>query len=261
MQNTSIMFGNLDLKHVPLGYEEGEPQAQLSISTLLPESLSPPQLVSSLNAKMEKDVKDVWPSGLSIYKDLMLVVDRDNKKIKIFDYTSTPPTIKFQFSGKAEHMLINPFDAVLMENGVVVVSDHGAEKVKMYDMTGQWIGDLSGEFHHPRGIAVTHSGKLVVIDGLLHRLTVHDRETGKVVHTIPATDDKGNKLLVDPFYVAVTDRDNIVVTDQAAPNLKLFSSEGRHLGSYGTYGTSSNEVLKPFGVCVDRLVLIYAFFC
>jgi hypothetical protein len=59
----------------------------------------------------------------------MVVVDRDNKKVKILDCTTSPPTVKFQFSGKAEHQLQNPFDAVLLENGVVVVTDTGAEKV------------------------------------------------------------------------------------------------------------------------------------
>ncbi|XP_070185409.1 E3 ubiquitin-protein ligase TRIM56-like [Littorina saxatilis] len=256
-QNMRIMFGALDLQRVPVEQEEVEPKARLTMSTLLPPPLDPPQLLSSLLVKQDGDAKDVWPSGLHVRKEKMVVVDRDNKKVKIFDCTSTPPKLKFQFSGKAEHKLLNPFDAVLLENGVVVVTDHGAEKVKVFDVTGRWIGDIAGEFRHPRGIAVTSQGHLVIVDGLLLQLTVHDPDSGKLLQTIAATDNSDNKLLVDPFYVAVTEQDNFVVTDHAAPNIKVFGADGQHLASYGTYGTSASEVLKPYGVCIDRYGQIF----
>ncbi|KAK7507617.1 hypothetical protein BaRGS_00001552 [Batillaria attramentaria] len=252
LQNMRIMFGTLDLQRVPINQEEGGPKAKLSISTLLPEPLDPPQLITSIPVKQENDCKEVWPSGLCLRKEKMVVVDRDNKKVKIFDCNSKPAKLTFQFSGKAEHMLKQPFDAVLLENGVVVVTDHEAEKVKIFDVTGKWIGDLEGDFRHPRGIAADNKGQLVVVDGLLLRLTVHDADNGKLVRTIPATDASGNKLLVDPFYVAITEAGHIVVTDHAAPNIKVFSMEGQHLATYGRYGTSASEVLKPYGVCVDR---------
>jgi hypothetical protein len=59
-------------------------------------------------------------------------------------------------------------------------------------------------------------------------------------------------VLVDPFYVAVTESDHLVVTDHAAPNIQVFTIDGQHLATYGTYGTSVSKVLKPYGVCVDR---------
>ena len=255
-QNMHIMFGRLDIQRKPMGGVEGEedepPTARLSISTLLPEPLNPPQLLCSVPVKQDSDPKEVWPSGMYVRKEKMVLVDRDNKMVKIFDCKSSPPVLKFQFCGKGEHKLINPFDAVLLENGVVVVTDHGAEKVKVFDITGRWIGDLAGEFRHPRGIAVTSQGQLVVVDGLLLRLTFHDPDTGKLLQTIPAKGSKEGKALVDPFYVAVMDGDNIVVTDHASPNIKVFSKEGKHLATYGTYGTSEKEVLKPYGVCVDK---------
>lgn len=251
-QNMRIMFGTLDIQRVPVEQGEVAPKARLSVSTLLPQPLDPPQLLCTVQLKQDDEPKEVWPSGLHVRKEKMVVVDRDNKKVKIFDCTSTPPKLKFQFSGKAEHELIHPFDAVLLENGVVVVTDHGAEKVKVFDVTGRWIGDLAGGFRHPRGISVTSQGHLVVVDGLLLQLTVHHPDTGKLLQTIPAKDSGDNQLLVDPFYVAVTDRGDFVVTDHAAPNIKVFSSEGQHLADYGTYGTNASEVLKPYGVCVDR---------
>ena len=262
-QNMRIMFGTVELRRVPVEHGEGGDEeeeeeeavpskARLSVSTLLPEPLDPPLLLCTLPLKLEDEAKEVWPSGLHVRKGSLAVVDRDNRKVKIFDCTSSPPRLKFQFSGKAEHRLVSPFDAVLLENGVVVVTDHGAEKVKVFDVTGRWIGDLAGEFRHPRGIAVSGEGHLVVVDGLLLQLSVHHPDTGKLLRTIPATDSDGHKLLVDPFYVAVTERGDLVVTDHAAPNIKVFSSEGQHLADYGTYGTSASEVLKPYGVCVDR---------
>lgn len=251
-QNMQIMFGDLNFYHVPLNKEEVESSGHLTIATLLPEPLNPAQLVDCIEAKLDDDAKEVWPSGLCVYRDLMVLVDRDNKKIKIFEHNSKVPKLKFQFSGMAEHKLVNPFDAVLLKNGVVVVTDYGAEKVKVFDVTGRWIGDICGDFRHPRGIAVTGKGQLVVVDSLLLQVTLHDMDSGQLLRTIPATDQSGNKLLVDPFYVTVMDDDKIIVTDHAAPNIKVFSVEGKHLATYGHYGTSASQVLKPFGICVDR---------
>ncbi|KAL8571845.1 hypothetical protein ACOMHN_033372 [Nucella lapillus] len=252
-QNMHIMYGKLDMNRIPMDQEDDVPRMRLSISTLLPEPLEPPSLICSLQVKQTVETKQVWPSGLDVRKEKMVVVDRDNKKVKIFDCTSTPPTLKFQFCGKAEHQLVNPFDAVLLEDGVVVVSDHGAEKVKVFDVTGRWIGDLHGEFRHPRGLAVTGQGQVVVVDGLLQRLTVHDPDSGKLVSTIPTQESSdGSQPLVDPFYVAVTEQGHFVVTDHAAPNIKVFSKDGASIITYGTYGTSASEVLKPYGVCIDR---------
>lgn len=252
LQNMRIMFGSLDLQKVPIDQQEVGPKAKLSISTLLPEPLDSPQLLATIQVKQEMDCREVWPSGLCVRKDKMVVVDRDNKRVKIFDCSSQPPKLTFHFTGKGEHTLNQPFDAVMLENEVVVVTDHEAELVKIFDVTGKWIGNLEGEFRHPRGIAATGDGQLVVVDGLLLRLTVHNADTGKLMRTIPATDASGNKVLVDPFYVVVTESGHIVVTDHASPNIKVFSLEGQHLANYARYGTSASEVLKPYGVCVDK---------
>ena len=71
------------------------------------------------------------------------------------------------------------------------------------------------------------------------------------IKTIEAKDNHGSKVLVDPYYVTVTPQNNIVVTDTAAPNIKVFSPEGKYLAIYGGYGTKSDQVLQPYGVCCD----------
>ena len=79
-----IMFGTLDLERVDLNKDQSQPpKSKLSISTLLPEPLSPPQLLVKVNAKVNEETKDVWPSGMHVRKDRMVLVDRDNKKVKV----------------------------------------------------------------------------------------------------------------------------------------------------------------------------------
>ena len=59
--------------------------------------------------------------------------------------------------------------------------------------------------------------------------------------------------LIDPYYIAWTLSGNLVVTDQASPNLKIVDSEtGDILSQSMDYGTGLEESLHPSGLCVDR---------
>ena len=98
---------------------------------------------------------------------------------------------------------------------------------------------------------VNNKGDIIVLDCQLKQLTIHNPQTGVKIKTIEAQDNHGSKVLVDPYYVTVIPQNNIVVTDTAAPNIKVFSAEGKYLANYGGYGTKSDQVLQPYGVCCD----------
>ena len=98
---------------------------------------------------------------------------------------------------------------------------------------------------------VNNKGEIIVLECQLKLLTIHNPQTGVKIKTIEAKDNHGSKVLVDPYYVTVTPQNNIVVTDTAAPNIKVISAEGKFLANYGGYGTKSDQVLQPYGVCCD----------
>ena len=76
---------------------------------------------------------------------------------------------------------------------------------------------------------VINKEDIIVLDCQLKQLTIHNPQTGVKIKTIEAKDNHGSKVLADPYYVTVTPQNNIVVTDTAAPNIKVFSPEGKYL--------------------------------
>ncbi|XP_041374496.1 B-box type zinc finger protein ncl-1-like [Gigantopelta aegis] len=246
-QNIAIMFGNLNIEKVPFNQEESK-QTSLTVASLMPTVLSPPELMQSFDMRGVNDSSDVWPTGLMVTNTNYIIVDRDNKMVKIFDKNGR---LENQFNGKDENRLGSPFDATILKNGNIAVTDYKSEDVKIFDPSGEFIRSIKGHFRYPRGITTNRKGDIVVVDCHRLQITTHSAETGECLSTISGTDEV-NKHLVDPYYIAVTDDDNFVVTDHAAPNIKIFNETGECLAQYGTYGTYQGQVLQPYGVCVDR---------
>lgn len=250
-QNIQIVFGKISIDHTAIGQpEEGfGAQGNLSISSVLPSVRNSVELMMSFDANGKNDSKDVWPTGLAITKrDEIVIADRENKTVKIYDVMGK---LKTEFSGQGENKLGSPFDIAILKTGDLAITDYEAEDVKIFSMNGVFQLKIKGNFKHPRGITTNSKGEIIVVDCQMKQITVHNAKTGKTVRTIEAKDSHGAKLLVDPYYVTVTPHDNIVVTDTAAPNIKVFSSDGLYLANYGGYGTRKEQVLQPYGVCCD----------
>ena len=246
-QNIAIMFGNLTLERVPFNEEDSE-QTSLIVASLLPTVLSPPEMIQSFDMKGITDSSEVWPTGLVITESNYIIVDRDNRMVKIFNKDGQ---LQQQFSGDNDNHLGSPFDATILKNGNIAVTDYKSEDVKIFDPSGRFVMSIKGNFRYPRGITTNRNGDIVVVDCHRLQITTHNPDTGECISIISGT-DAVNKHLVDPYYIAVTDDDNFVVTDHAAPNIKIFNQSGECLAQYGTYGTYQGQVLQPYGVCVDR---------
>ncbi|GFR82846.1 tripartite motif-containing protein 3 [Elysia marginata] len=73
-----------------------------------------------------------------------------------------------------------------------------------------------------------------------------------------ANDQFKSTALIDPYYIALTLSGDLVVTDQASPNLKIVDKEtGDILSQTMDYGTGEEESLHPSGLCVDRYGQIF----
>ena len=54
-----------------------------------------------------------------------------------------------------------------------------------------------------------------------------------------------------PWGVAVSDTDEIAVTDRANHRVQIFDSGGNHLRSFGCFGSNQGEFKFPCGICFD----------
>ena len=250
-KNIQTIFGRMGIEHAYIKESEDglATSGALSISSILPNVRNTVELMASFDAEGKADSKDIWPTGLAITKaDEIVIADRDNKVVKIYDALGK---LKTEIKGQGENKLGSPFDVAVLNNGDIAVTDHEAENVKVFAMNGALQLAIKGHFKHPRGITVNNKGDIIVLDCQLKQLTIHNPHSGVKIKTIEAKDNHGSKVLVDPYYVTVTPQNNIVVTDTAAPNIKVFSAEGKYLANYGGYGTKSDQVLQPYGVCCD----------
>ncbi|XP_067687854.1 tripartite motif-containing protein 2-like [Haliotis asinina] len=245
--NVQIMFGHLNISRVPFDQENSQ-QPHLVVSRLMPHILPTPQLMAVFDVKVDTDSVDAWPTGLSVTQEGFVIVDRDNKKVKIFDKDGK---LKRQFSGKGDHELSSPFDVTILPNSNIAVTDYKDEDVKIYDQSGNCVVAITGHCRHPRGITTNRNGQIIVVDCHLHQIMTFHQSSGELLSTIKAVDNNGGQLLIDPYYITVTDSGNMVITDQATPNLKILNSKGEILSQYGTYGTHQNQILQPYGVCID----------
>jgi sugar lactone lactonase YvrE len=256
-QNLQTLFGKLSNDMVPVGRTESTQLAgdELRITSVLPNVKNMAEFLLAFDSEGTDENRDIWPTGMSVTKkDNIVIVDRDNKKIKIFD--SVGKLLK-EFTGENDNKIGIPFDITVLENDTVAVTDYEKENVKVFTQDGNHVLTISGFFKHPRGITTNSKGEILVVDCRQQRITVHDPKSGNLIKTIEAEDQKGNKVLVDPYYIATTHEDNILVTDTAAPNIKVFNMEGRYIAEYGTYGIKEQQILQPFGICVDEYGYIF----
>ncbi|KAK3593497.1 hypothetical protein CHS0354_037020 [Potamilus streckersoni] len=256
-QNVEILFGKLTIDRIHTDQQESlvTEGPGLSIKSILPNVKNNPEIIISFDSHIMVDTKDVWPTGIAVTKDNeFVIVDRDNKRIKIFDEYGKE---KSYFNGEGENKLGSPFDVTILNNGNIAVTDHEFDDVKVFSPKGVFQMSIKGQFKYPRGITVNKKGEIIVLDCRLQQLTIHDSSNGKFLRTIEGKDSKGSKVLVDPYYVTVTPNDDIIVTDTASPNIKVFSPSGQFLAHYGQYGTGTDQVLQPYGVCTDHYGYIF----
>lgn len=254
------------------------------LSHLMPATLSPPVLMCSIS--MSSSSTTAFPSGMDAKGNMLAVVDRENKKILIFDL-QLGKLIK-EFGNKTKpsanvtgNVFKKPFDVGFLPNGILAITDPEAASVGMYEWTGKFIGNFTGHMKHPRGITINKAGEAVVLDGHLRRLTVHDAKSGELLRIIKpysveaSTNDQSERhiskknnpqeetppipspslkppVLIDPFYINTTQDGNMVLSDAASPNLKILGPDGQLLAETMDYGTGPDQNLHPSGVCIDK---------
>ncbi|XP_074661361.1 E3 ubiquitin-protein ligase TRIM56-like [Tubulanus polymorphus] len=260
-QNIEVIFGQLSSKAIAL--ENGtrikrvagsEPRG-LTISNVLPTVNNITELIVEFEASSRYDERDIWPCGLGVTsRDEYVIVDRENKRVKI--YANDGKFVR-DFTGSDEHALGCPYDAAVLPDGNIAITDYESDEVKIFTTNGEYIRTITGYFKHPRGIAVNSDGEIIVVDCGTLQVTIHNPDDGAVIRTIKGQDEEGFEFFTDPYYVAVMNNDNIIVTDWAAPNIKVFSASGKFLAKYGTYGIKQDQILEPYGVCTDAFGYIF----
>ena len=112
------------------------------------------------------------PSGAFVGKDnTLLVADRDNDRIQIFDST-------YQYVTTLDHEFSSPAGVVQAPDGTLYVADRYYHRIQVFDEHYQYQGELSvaqsnspsADFDQPMDVAVDAQGNLYVADYGNHRI-------------------------------------------------------------------------------------------
>lgn len=200
------------------------------------------------------------PCGVAIShrNNEIFVADTGNHTIRVFDMDGNYKTQMTYLNMSHD---FEPMGMALANEGrVILVTDAGNRQVLICSRDGNLLRRF-GDTHlrRPCGIAISHSGLIIVADVESHCIFVYNSSGELLTKVGKFGTDRGQ--FRRPFGVAVDSYDNIVVSDRDNHRLQIISPSGDILSIIGDDRRSAGDeerLLKyPTGVAVDKNDNIY----
>ena len=182
------------------------------------------------------------PEGIAFSKDGMwAVADWSNHCVYIFD-DKDQLVKKFGSNGSNNGQLNNPQGVAFDYHNHLYVVDHNNHRVQKFDTNGNYLlqfgnkGSSDGQLNGPYGIII-HDNKVYVVDRGNKRISVFN---GQICFTF------GSNHLADPYDIAVSSDNQLLVADHSDHCICAFTLDGHYVGKFGTPGSSRGELRGPF---------------
>ena len=248
-QSLAAVFGQIEIK--PISQVFGTPRdlkvtAQKQQRKCVTESTGLLEKIEYRGAFVTKTSKDVRECGIT---DLTLtneheivVVDRHNKLVKVFDYKGA----LLRFVGR--HSLKQPSRAtVLPWSNQILVSDNATQTANLYHSSGSILSDFATDLKFPIAHCIVGHNQVAVIDFEPKQVAIYTFDQyGKYSKTCTFP-----VMLDCPAYIASTPDGNIAVSDWSCNKVKVFDSAGELIKENSKVGSGSAEFKKPQGVTAD----------
>lgn len=113
-------------------------------------------------------------------------------------------------------------------------------------------GTSAGKFFEPRCVAIAPDGFVYIIDstGRIQKWT----KDGKFIKAWLAPSIENGR----PEGVGVLKDGNIAITDTHYSKIRIYTTDGKLLRSFGSYGMKPGQFLLVTGICIDSDGFIYA---
>ncbi|XP_038268679.1 tripartite motif-containing protein 3 isoform X2 [Dermochelys coriacea] len=105
----------------------------------------------------------------------------------------------------------------------------------------------------PKGVAVDRNGHIIVVDNKACCVFIF-QSNGKLVTKFGSRGTAERQFagtLDGPHFVAVNNKNEIVVTDFHNHSVKVYSADGEFLFKFGSHGEGNGQFNAPTGVAVD----------
>ena len=195
-------------------------------------------LLRSFSAKLMDDAKDCALCDISIDVDgNIIVVDRDNRKVKVFDSNGN-----LQLS-TGVWILKNPNRVTALKHtGRILVKDD--KSLRIINPHGTFEHHTFADLKQPVGITQTDEGEVLITDWMDSSVHVYN-EKGNVTHAFRIACEA-------PGYICSSPSGNIIISDWKQHCVKIFNRKGELLHNYGRHGSGDAELDHPYGVCCDK---------
>ncbi|XP_023198154.1 tripartite motif-containing protein 3-like isoform X1 [Xiphophorus maculatus] len=193
----------------------------------------------------------------------VVVADSNNQCIQVF---SNDGQFKMRFGvrGRSPGQLQRPTGVTVDMNGDIVVADYDNRWVSIFSSDGKFKNKIgAGRLMGPKGVAMDKNGHIITVDNKACCVFIF-QSNGKLVTKFGGrgTSDRqfAEKLgpnfnksgsVFSPHFVAVNNKNEIIVTDFHNHSVKVYSADGEFLFKFGSHGEGNGQFNAPTGVAVD----------
>ncbi|KAJ8368548.1 hypothetical protein SKAU_G00085760 [Synaphobranchus kaupii] len=199
----------------------------------------------------------------------IVVADSNNQCIQVF---SNDGLFKLRFGvrGRSPGQLQRPTGVTVDMNGDIIVADYDNRWVSIFTSDGKFKNKIgAGRLMGPKGVAVDRNGHIIAVDNKACCVFIF-QSNGKLVTKFGArgtserqfAEKSGANIALEqklsksgpafsPHFVAVNNKNEIVVTDFHNHSVKVYSADGEFLFKFGSHGEGNGQFNAPTGVAVD----------
>ena len=177
----------------------------------------------------------------------------------------SPFTLSPEMRGKPVNIisgLDNPWGVLITKNEEIVVAENGANRITILNKEGKKVksfeteGTKEGQFTNPRGVAISHNGRILVIDN--HRLQTLTFE-GDCVKSVGSSETgNGNLQFNVPTGITVhPTTGQIFIADTDNHRIQVLNKDLTYSHSFGKKGSSPEQFNNPSDVTFDNEGYLY----
>ena len=159
-------------------------------------------------------------------QDRVIVADRDNHRIQVFDSDGNF-LFKFGQPGSNPGEFNAPYDVAVDSIGKIYVADAFNKRIQVFDSDGKFIkqfgaeGNGNGEFNVPISVATDSKDNLFVSDVFNHRIQVFDSD-GKFLNKFGSLGPNDGQFHT-PRQIIVDNKDQLYVIDRQNSRVQVFT--------------------------------------
>ncbi|XP_016424246.1 tripartite motif-containing protein 3-like [Sinocyclocheilus rhinocerous] len=199
----------------------------------------------------------------------IVLADSNNQCIQVFS-SDGQFKLKFGVRGRSPGQLQRPTGIAVDMNGDIIVADYDNRWLSIFSPDGKFKNKIgAGRLMGPKGVAVDKNGHIITADNKACCVFIF-QSNGKLVTKFGAkgtserqfadkstpntpTEPKQSKSgpAFSPHFVAINNKNEIVVTDFHNHSVKVYNADGEFLFKFGSHGEGNGQFNAPTGVAVD----------